>query len=64
MPIVLLTDHVLSSTVNSMQEPSLPLHLQAVWQYNSEKVGLVYMAGLLPALICEQPLGGVWLQQN
>lgn len=45
--------HVLSSTVNSMQEPTLPLHLQATWGYTSQKVGLVYMAGLVPALICE-----------
>lgn len=36
-----------------MQEPSLPLHLQSVWGYNSDRVGLVYMAGLVPALICE-----------
>lgn len=53
-PTVALTDDadVPSSTVNSMQEPTLPLHLQSVWGYNSDKVGLVYMAALVPALIC------------
>ncbi|KAI9572634.1 MFS general substrate transporter [Boletus coccyginus] len=45
-------------TLNSMQEPSLPLHLQSVWGYNSDRVGLVYMAGLVPALI-SSPLSGL-----
>lgn len=39
-----------------MLEPSLPLHLQATWNYNSAKVGLVYMAALVPALICDHLL--------
>jgi DHA1 family solute carrier family 18 vesicular amine transporter 1/2 len=60
--MVVLTDHLLSSTVNTMQEPSLPLHLQSVWRYNPGQVGLIYMAGLVPALICEHLLGGLWLQ--
>jgi len=45
-------------TVNSMQEPSLPLHLQAVWGYNPDQVGLVYLAALVPALI-SSPLAGL-----
>lgn len=36
-----------------MQEPSLPLHLQSVWNFNSDKVGLAYLAAVLPALICK-----------
>ncbi|KAF8550301.1 MFS general substrate transporter [Imleria badia] len=56
--VVALIMSLIYGTVNSMQEPSLPLHLQAVWNYNSEKVGLVYMAGLLPALI-SSPLAGI-----
>ncbi|KAG9314671.1 MFS general substrate transporter [Chiua virens] len=46
-------------TVNSMQEPSLPLHAQSLWGYNSAQVGLVYMAGLVPALI-SSPLAGLF----
>lgn len=62
--MVVLTVHVLSSTLNSMQEPSLPLHLQSVWGYNSDQVGLVYMAALVPALICEHLLGCPRLEQH
>jgi DHA1 family solute carrier family 18 vesicular amine transporter 1/2 len=53
LSLVMLMVNFLSSTVNSMQEPSLPLHLQAVWGYNPDQVGLVYLAALVPALICE-----------
>lgn len=43
-----------------MQEPSLPLRLQSVWGFNSDKVGLVYMAALVPALICEHFIAGLY----
>ncbi|KAL0950625.1 hypothetical protein HGRIS_007416 [Hohenbuehelia grisea] len=33
-------------------EPGLPLHLQAVWGLNSGQVGVVFIAGLGPGLIC------------
>jgi len=33
------------------QEPSLPLHLQEVWKFNSSKVGLVFLAGTIPTII-------------
>jgi len=36
-----------------MLEPSLPLHLQAVWGYKTNQVGLVYLATFVPALICK-----------
>ena len=36
----------------SAQEPALPLHLQDVWGFNSAKVGLVYIAAVIPALFC------------
>ncbi|KAI6133361.1 MFS general substrate transporter [Pisolithus croceorrhizus] len=45
--------------VNSMEEPTLPLHLQALWQLDSSRVGLVYLATFLPALI-SSPVAG-WL---
>ncbi|EIW86381.1 MFS general substrate transporter [Coniophora puteana RWD-64-598 SS2] len=44
--------------VNSMQEPSLPLHLQDKYHFGSDKVGLVYLAAVVPALI-SSPLAGV-----
>ncbi|KAF8446288.1 MFS general substrate transporter [Boletus edulis BED1] len=56
--VVALIMSLIYGTVMTMQEPSLPLHLQAVWNYNSAKVGLVYMAGLVPALI-SSPLSGL-----
>ncbi|KAI6136941.1 MFS general substrate transporter [Pisolithus sp. B1] len=45
--------------VNSMEEPTLPLHLQALWYLDSSQVGLVYLATFLPALI-SSPVAG-WL---
>lgn len=45
--------------VNSMEEPTLPLHLQALWSLDSSQVGLVYLATFLPALI-SSPVAG-WL---
>ncbi|KAI6045153.1 MFS general substrate transporter [Pisolithus marmoratus] len=48
--------------VNSMEEPTLPLHLQALWHLNSSQVGLVYLATFLPALI-SSPVAG-WLADH
>ncbi|KAL4068371.1 major facilitator superfamily domain-containing protein [Scleroderma yunnanense] len=48
--------------VNSMQEPTLPLRLQAVWGYTSNQVGLVYLAAFIPALV-SSPLAG-WLSDR
>ena len=39
----------------SCQEPTLPLHLQTMWQLNSSEVGLVYIAAALPAMLCPSP---------
>ncbi|GJE87860.1 MFS general substrate transporter [Phanerochaete sordida] len=54
---------MLGSTIYGMsyasQEPALPLHLQAVWAFDSSKVGLIYLAGVLPTLV-SSPLAG-WL---
>ena len=36
-----------------MQEPTLPLHLEAEWKYTSDQVGLVYLASFIPTLICQ-----------
>lgn len=37
------------------QEPALPLHLQDVWHFNPSKVGLVYIAAVVPTLFCTSP---------
>ncbi|KAJ7748535.1 major facilitator superfamily domain-containing protein [Mycena maculata] len=43
--------------VYSTQEPTLSLHLQSIWGLNSSKVGLVYLAGVIPTLL-SSPLSG------
>ncbi|KAH7929365.1 MFS general substrate transporter [Leucogyrophana mollusca] len=55
--LVALTMAFVYGIVNSMQEPSLPLHLQAIWGFNSDQVGLVYLAAVVPALV-SSPLAG------
>ncbi|KAG1908464.1 MFS general substrate transporter [Suillus fuscotomentosus] len=48
--------------VQSMQEPSLPLHLQSIWEFNSDRVGLAYLAAVVPALI-SSPLAGFYVDR-
>lgn len=38
--------------VYSAQEPTIPLHMQAVWGLDSGKVGLVFIAAVVPTLFC------------
>ncbi|KAI0344078.1 MFS general substrate transporter [Trametopsis cervina] len=44
------------------QEPALPLYLQSRWGLNSSKVGLVYLAGVVPTLV-SAPVAG-WLSDT
>lgn len=60
--IAALTMSLVYGIVNSMQEPTLPLRLEAVWNYKSAQVGLVYLASFIPALI-SSPLAG-WLSDR
>ncbi|KAG1769646.1 major facilitator superfamily domain-containing protein [Suillus occidentalis] len=60
--LVALTMSFVYGLVQSMQEPSLPLHLQSVWNFNSDRVGLAYLAAVLPALI-SSPLAGYYVDQ-
>ncbi|KZT67652.1 MFS general substrate transporter [Daedalea quercina L-15889] len=39
------------------QEPALPLHLQAVWNFDPSKVGLVYIAAVVPTLFSSTVTG-------
>ncbi|KAG1749671.1 major facilitator superfamily domain-containing protein [Suillus paluster] len=61
--LVALTMTFVYGVVNSMQEPSLPLHLQSVWNFNSNQVGIVYLAAVVPALI-SSPLAGYFVDQK
>lgn len=44
---------ILYRVVYSSQEPTIPLHLQQVWNLDSGKVGLVFIAAVVPTLFCE-----------
>ncbi|KAG1841315.1 major facilitator superfamily domain-containing protein [Suillus subalutaceus] len=63
--LVALTMAFVYGLVQSMQEPSLPLHLQSVWGFNSGRVGLAYLAAVVPALIYlqRQPLAGFYVDR-
>ncbi|KAJ3510859.1 hypothetical protein NMY22_g15841 [Coprinellus aureogranulatus] len=52
----------LYGTFYSSQEPSIPVHLQAVWNQNSEKVGIIFIAAVVPTLF-SGPLAG-WLSDK
>ncbi|CAL1696710.1 unnamed protein product [Somion occarium] len=57
MVTILIT--LIQGLVYSATEPSLPLHLQDVWHLAASKVGLIYMAIVIPSLI-SSPLAGWW----
>ncbi|TEB39101.1 MFS general substrate transporter [Coprinellus micaceus] len=50
---------LLYGRVNFVQEPSIPVHLQTVWNLTSEKVGIVFIAAVVPTLF-SGPLTG-WI---
>ncbi|RDB29583.1 putative MFS-type transporter C18.02 [Hypsizygus marmoreus] len=41
---------LLYGIIYTSQEPAIPLHLQSVWGFNSEKVGLVFLAAVVPTI--------------
>ncbi|KAJ7139595.1 major facilitator superfamily domain-containing protein [Mycena epipterygia] len=53
----IITITFLYGIIYSAQEPTLPLHLQSIWGLNSAKVGLVYLAAVVPTLF-SAPLAG------
>ncbi|KAJ7275547.1 major facilitator superfamily domain-containing protein [Mycena haematopus] len=61
--VVAITVIFLYGIVYSAQEPTLPLHLQDVWGLNSSKVGLVYLAGVVPTFF-SAPLSGWYSDRN
>lgn len=61
--VVALTLTFVYGVVNSMLEPSLPLHLQSVWNFGAARVGIVYLASVVPALI-SSPLAGFLVDQK
>ncbi|KAJ6569655.1 MFS general substrate transporter [Mycena capillaripes] len=61
--VVVIIITFLYGIIYSTQEPTLPLHLQAIWGLNSSKVGLVYLAGVVPTLF-SAPLAGWYTDQR
>ncbi|KAJ6604148.1 major facilitator superfamily domain-containing protein [Mycena vulgaris] len=55
--VVIITITFLYGIIYSSQEPTLPLHLRDIWGLDSGKVGLVYLAGVVPTLF-SSPLAG------
>ncbi|KII94400.1 hypothetical protein PLICRDRAFT_154030 [Plicaturopsis crispa FD-325 SS-3] len=49
--------------VYTCQEPTIPLRLQDVWNLNSSKVGVVFLAGVLPMLL-SSPITGWWADKH
>ncbi|PPR05780.1 hypothetical protein CVT24_006843, partial [Panaeolus cyanescens] len=45
------------SLLYSTQEPAIPLHLSTIYHLNPSKVGLVFVAAVVPTLV-SSPLGG------
>ena len=41
------------SIIYTSQEPTLSLHLQDVWGLSSSKIGIIYIAAVLPAIACQ-----------
>ncbi|KAF7319900.1 MFS domain-containing protein [Mycena kentingensis (nom. inval.)] len=50
---------LLYGLIYTAQEPTLPLHLQSVWGLDSEKVGLIYLASVIPTLF-SGPISGYY----
>ncbi|KAI0733937.1 MFS general substrate transporter [Fomitopsis betulina] len=43
--------HLAMGCPEALAEPALPLHMQDVWEFNPSKVGLVYIAAVVPTLL-------------
>ena len=50
-----LTSCVAPSLVLTSQEPVLPLYLEAVYGFDTAKVGLVYIGAVVPSFVCKCP---------
>ncbi|KAJ7071382.1 MFS general substrate transporter [Mycena amicta] len=57
--VVALTLTLLFGLIYSAQEPTLPLHLQDVWGLDPAKVGLIYIASVVPTLF-SAPISGFY----
>ncbi|KAI0063212.1 MFS general substrate transporter [Artomyces pyxidatus] len=57
--LVALFNTIIYGIMFTSQEPALPLHLNQVWGLDSSKVGLVYIASVVPTLL-SSPFAGWW----
>ncbi|KAF8213645.1 major facilitator superfamily domain-containing protein [Mycena galopus ATCC 62051] len=55
--VVVIAVTFLYGIVYSAQEPTLPLHLQDIWGLDSRRVGLVYLAGVVPTFFSAPIVG-------
>ncbi|KAJ3557689.1 hypothetical protein NM688_g1336 [Phlebia brevispora] len=61
--VTVLLATLIYGIVYSSQEPAVPLYLQALWGLNSSKVGLIYLAAVIPTLF-SSPLAGWWADRK
>ncbi|OBZ78937.1 putative MFS-type transporter C18.02 [Grifola frondosa] len=54
---------LINGVVITTVEPTLPLHLQRVWNFNASKVGLIYIAAVVPTIF-SSPLSGWWTDRK
>ena len=47
--------HTGDRIIITTQEPALPLYLQSTYNFDVSKIGLVYIAAIVPSFICEHP---------
>ncbi|KAF9535749.1 major facilitator superfamily domain-containing protein [Crepidotus variabilis] len=47
----------------SSQEPALPLHLSKVWKLDSGRIGLVFLASVIPTIF-SGILSGIWVDRS
>ncbi|KAH9964561.1 major facilitator superfamily domain-containing protein [Russula dissimulans] len=60
--VAAVTNSLVCGILYSVQEPSLPIHLQRTWNLNSSQVGLVFVGAALPAMLAP-PIAG-WLTDH
>lgn len=61
--LVSLMSTLIYGLVYTSQEPTLPLHLQQIWRLNSSKVGLVFIAAVVPTLF-SSPIAGYFADRR
>ncbi|EMD41423.1 hypothetical protein CERSUDRAFT_128182, partial [Gelatoporia subvermispora B] len=61
--VTVFVNVLLYGVMYTSAEPAIPLHLQSVWGLDSAKVGLIYVAAVVPTLF-SSALAGWWTDRN